>query len=151
MAELGHWGRGEPVGISPRSAQRVRQTIRLWLVHRAKPVQVADPGLPPKKDKKKGQQEQKEQHKQRVLEEHRLEEDFPPGVQRIWTDGSQQKGADGRQYAGYGVWFGERHALDHCVALPGLLQTNNRAELQACKHALQIAPLHTPLQLCVDS
>ena len=78
MAELGHWGRGEPVAVSPRSAQRVRQAIRLWLVHRAKPVQVADPGLPPKQDKKKGQQERKEQHKQRVLEEHRLGEDPPP-------------------------------------------------------------------------
>ena len=54
MAELGHWGRGEPVSVSPRSAQRVRQAIRLWLTHRAKPVQVADPGLPPKQDKKKG-------------------------------------------------------------------------------------------------
>ena len=89
MAELGHWGRGEPVGISPWSAQRVRQVIRLWLVHRAKPVQVADPGLPPKKGKKKGQQERKEQHKQRAQEEHRLGEEPPPGVQRIWTDGSQ--------------------------------------------------------------
>ena len=100
MKELGHWGRGEPVTISPRSAQRVRQVIRLWLVYKTKPVPVTDPGLPPKRGKKEGQQEHKEQHKQRVLEEHQLGEEPPPGVQRVWTDGLQQKGADGRQYAG---------------------------------------------------
>ena len=76
-------------------------------------MQVEDPGLPPKRGKKEGQQERKEQHKQQVLEEHRLGEEPPPGVQRVWTDGSQQKGADGRQYAGYGEWPGERHALNH--------------------------------------
>ena len=106
-------------------------------------MQVTDPGLPPKRGQKEGQQERKEQHKQRVLEEHRLGEEPPPGVQRVWTDGSQQKGADSKHYAGYGVWFGEHHALDHCAALPGLLQTNNRAELQGC--------IHVPLQPCVDS
>ena len=137
--------------IRPRPTQRVRQSIRLWLVHRAKPVPVEDPGLPQKRSKKEGQQERKERHKQRVLEEHRLEEEPPPGVQRVWTDGSQQKGLDGRQYAVYGVWFGERHALNHCAALPGLLQTNNTAELQACIHTLKAAPPHVPLQLCVYS
>ena len=65
-------------------------------------------------------------------------------------DGSQQAGIDGKQYAGYGVWFGEGHALNHCAALPGLMQTNNRAELQACIHALEVAPQHVPLQLRVD-
>ena len=114
-------------------------------------MQVTDPGLPPKRGQKEGQQERKEQHKQRVLEEHRLGEEPPPGVQRVWTDGSQQKGADSKHYAGYGVWFGEHHALDHCAALPGLLQTNNRAELKACTHALKAAPPQVPLQLCVDS
>ena len=83
MSELGHWGRGEPVTISPRSAQRVRQAIRLWLVYRTKPMQVEDPGLPPKRSKKEGQQERKEQHKQRVLEEHRLGEEPPQGIERV--------------------------------------------------------------------
>ena len=62
VAELGHWGRGEPVSISPRSAQQVRQAIWLWIVHRRKPVQVADPGLPATRIRKDGQQEHKEQH-----------------------------------------------------------------------------------------
>ena len=101
--------------ISPKSVQRVRQVIRLWLVHRKKPVPVVDPGLP-KRSKKEGQQEQ---HKQQVLEEHRLGEELPSGVQRVRTDGSQQTGADGRQYARYGVRFGKRHALNHCAALRG--------------------------------
>ena len=92
MAELGHWGRGEPVAVSPRSAQRVRQAIRLWLVHRAKPVQVADPGLPPKQDKKKGQQERKEQHKQQVLEEHRLGWTPPRGCRGYGRMGPSRKG-----------------------------------------------------------
>ena len=108
--------------ISPRSAQRVRQAIRLWLVYRTKPMQVEDPGLPPKRSKKEGQQERKVQHKQRVLEEHG--EEPPPGVQRVWTDGSQQKGVDGSQYAGYGVWFGERRCQVYSRPITG----------QNCKH-----------------
>ena len=35
--------------------------------------------------------------------------------------------------------------------MPGRLQTNNRAELQACIHALSVTPVGVPLQLCVDS
>ena len=115
MLELGHWGRWEPVTTRSKSAQRVRQATRHWLGHRKKPVPVVDPGLPPKRNKKDGQQERKEQHKQRVLEEHQLGEEPPSGVQRITTDRGRR-----RQYAGHGVWFGELHALNHCAALPGL-------------------------------
>ena len=43
-----------------------------------------------------------------------------------------------------------RQNLNHCAALPGLRQTNSRAELQACIHALRLPPLHVPLQLCAD-
>ena len=69
--------------INPRFAQQVRQAIRLWLVHRTKPVPVDDPVLAPKRSKKDGQQERKEQHKRRVLEVHRLGEEPPQGVQRV--------------------------------------------------------------------
>ena len=92
--------RGASNGEPTVSTQRVRQVIRLWLVHRARPVQVADPGLPPRRDKKKGQQERKEHDKQRVLEEYRLGEEPPPrecrGYGRMgpsrkgWTAGSMQ-------------------------------------------------------------
>ena len=51
----------------------------------------------------------------------------------------------------YGLCFGGRHVLNHCAAPPGLVQTNDRAELQVCIHALEVAPRHVPLQTCVDS
>ena len=47
-------------------------------------------------------------------------------------------------------WFAG-HALNHSAPLLGQLQTNNRAELQACIHALSVTPARVPLQLCVDS
>ena len=112
-------------------------------------MQVAHPGLLARRSRKDRQKEHKEQHKQRVLEEHNLDGVPPPGFQRVWTDGSQQTGRDGAQYAGYGVWFGDQHALNHCGALPGLVQTKNRAELQACIHA-RVTPWHVPLQLCAN-
>ena len=69
----------------------------------------------------------------------------------MWTDGSQQTGVDGKQYAGYGAWFGAGHALNFSAPLKGNLQTNNRAELTAAIEVLKIAPQTTELQLCVDS
>ena len=73
------------------------------------------------------------------------------GVQRVWTDGSQQTGVDGKQYAGYGAWSGEGHALNFSAPLQGSLQTTNRAELTAAIEVLKLAPRTTELQLCVDS
>ena len=92
MSESGHWGRGEPVTISPRPAQRVRQAICSCLVHRKKPMPVVDPGLRPKRSKKEGPQEGKEQHKQRVLDEHSLGKGPPLGVQRVWRMHPNMKG-----------------------------------------------------------
>ena len=91
MSELGHWGRGQAVTINPRSAQRVRQAIRLWLVHRTKAVQVTDPDVPPKRGEKEGQQERKVQHKQRVLEEHRLGEEPPQGSRGYGPTGHSKR------------------------------------------------------------
>ena len=72
-------------------------------------------------------------------------------MQRVWTDGSQQAGTDGRQYAGYGAWFGEGHALNFSAPLQGQPQTNNRAEMMAAIEVLGLVPRSTELQLCVDS
>ena len=93
----------------------------------------------------------KEEHKERVLRIRAL--DSPPvdGTRRVWTDGSQQKGVDGKDYAGYGVWFGGGHALNYKSKLEGLLQTNNRAEMSAAIHALRVTPPGVALQLWVDS
>ena len=74
---------------------------------------ITDPGLPKKTDKMAEQRKRKEKCKEEVVKKYNLEEDPPHGVQRVWTDGSQQKGKDGRPYAGYGVWFGERHPGNH--------------------------------------
>ena len=70
---------------------------------------------------------------------------------RAWTDGSEQKGLDGRPYAGYGVWFGHRHVLNVAEKLIGVLQTNNRAEMTAVLHVLKIVPSWADLQICTDS
>ena len=82
---------------------------------------------------------------------HALDKAPPEGVQRVWTDGSQQQGTDGKEYAGYGVWFGEGHALNHRARLRGEVQTNNRAEMTAAIHALEVTLRTVALQICVDS
>ena len=69
---------------------------------------------------------------------------------RAWTDRSEQKGLDGRAYAGYGVWFGYGHI--QCGREP----TRNSADKQQsrndggaeCVLELQIC---TDLQLVVDA
>ena len=70
---------------------------------------------------------------------------------RAWTDGSEQKGLDGRPYAGYGVWFGHGHVLNVAEKLIGLVQTNNRAEMTAVLHVLKVVPIGADLQICTDS
>ena len=80
-----------------------------------------------------------------------LDKDPPAGVVRAWTDGSEQKGLDGRPYAGYGVWFGHRHVMNRAEKLIGVLQTNNRAEMTAVLHVLRIVPGWVKLQICTDS
>ena len=57
----------------------------------------------------------------------------------MWTDGFQQSGVDGKQYAGYGAWFGEGHALNFSAPLQGSLQTDNRGELTAAIEVLKLA------------
>ena len=69
---------------------------------------------------------------------------FMPGS----VDGS---GVDGKQYTGYWVWFGEGHILNGAYKLPGLRQTNNRAEMMATLHAMKIVPKWAPLHICTDS
>ena len=69
----------------------------------------------------------------------------------MWTDGSQQQRIDGKEYAGYGVWFGEGHALNYTAPLKEEVQTNDRAEMTAAIHALDVTPRTLALQICVDS
>ena len=58
---------------------------------------------------------------------------------------------DGKQYAGYGVWFGVRHQLNCAEKLPGPRQTNNRAEITAALHVLNVVLSWVPLQIARTS
>ena len=108
MGELGYWGRGEPVTVPVESAQTGRKAIRMWITRGAKIPQRFELGVPRiEKTTADTQQERKEEHQKRVLQVHALDKAPPEGVQRVWTDGSQQHGTDGKEYAGYGVWIGE--------------------------------------------
>jgi ribonuclease HI len=42
--------------------------------------------------------------------------------------------------AGYGAWWADGHPTNISMALPGHVQTNNRAELAAVLHVLQVEP-----------
>ena len=68
---------------------------------------------------KKAQEEKKKELKKEVIEKYNLLEPPEEGVQRVWTDGSQQTGTAGQQYAGYGAWFGKGHALRGDVGAQG--------------------------------
>ena len=58
-------------------------------------------------------------------------------MQGLCTDGSQQDGEDGKQYAEYGASFGGGgHALNVGAPLKGSVQPNNRAELTAAIEVL---------------
>ena len=152
MGELGYWGREGPVTVPVEAAQALRKTIRMWLTKGKKMPQREEPGVQHQSTgSKEGQEARKQKHKDSVLQRHALDQPPPIGVQRVWTDGSQQTGIDGKEYAGFGVWFGDGHALNYRAKLQGLPQTNNRAEMKAAIHALVVTPKTVPLQLCVDS
>ena len=89
--------------------------------------------------------------KQQVLKEQDLQEDPPEGTVRAWTDGLEQMGVDGKQFAGYGVWFSALHRLNCAQVLPGQRQTNNRAEITTTLGVLDIVPIWVDLQVCTDS
>ena len=152
MGELGYWGRDEPVTVLVQSAQTVRKAIRMWITRGAKIPQRFESGVPQiEKRTADTRQERKEEHAKRVPQVHALDKAPPEGVQRVWTDGSQQQSIDGKEYAGYGVWFGEGHALNYRALLKGEVQTIDRAEMTAAIHALEVSPRTVALQICVDS
>ena len=149
--ELRRWGQEKATAVPVTAMQRAQKAITSWFGNRAKLERKADPGIQKEPDKKEAQEEPKKALKQKVIEDYNLLEPPREGVQRVWTDGSQQTGVDGRQCAGYGAWFGEGHARNFSAPLQGNLQTNNRADLTAAIEVLKIAPQTTELQLCVDS
>lgn len=70
---------------------------------------------------------------------------------QVWTDGSSRGNGKEGAVAGVGVWFGEGDERNISEPLPGLPQTNNRAELSALMRALETVPQTQNLELLSDS
>ncbi|KIV92585.1 hypothetical protein, variant 2 [Exophiala mesophila] len=75
----------------------------------------------------------------------------PPGMLRIYTDGSSLKNGQVGARAGVGVYFGPQDPKNVSEALKGSKQTNQRAELTAILRALEIAPRHREVTIYTDS
>ena len=127
---------------------RVKTSLMAWMNNKRRLEQMEESGLIRGESKDTRKRKRKEEVKEQVVREWSLEEEPPTGVVRAWTDGSEQKGLDGRAYAGYGVWFGYGHSLNVAEKLLGILQTNNRAEMTAVLHVLKIVPKWVELQIC---
>ncbi|XRM37902.1 hypothetical protein ABZX51_001349 [Aspergillus tubingensis] len=75
----------------------------------------------------------------------------PPGMLRIYTDGSSLKNGKALASAGVGVYFGPGDSRNVSEPLKGSRQTNQRAELTAILRALDIAPRHRDVTIFTDS
>ncbi|EAW08019.1 RNA-DNA hybrid ribonuclease [Aspergillus clavatus NRRL 1] len=75
----------------------------------------------------------------------------PPGMLRIYTDGSSLKNGRDTAAAGVGVYFGPGDTRNVSEPLQGSRQTNQRAELTAILRALDIAPRHRDVTIVTDS
>ena len=149
--ELRQWEQEEATTVLTGSMQRVRQAIRAWCINRSKLERRENPGIPEEPNKKQAQEERKQLLEQEIIDRYNLLEPPREGIQRVWTDGSEQEEEDGKQYAGYSAWFGEGHTLNVSDPLEGSVQTNNRAELTAAIEVLRSVPKTMETQLSVDS
>ncbi|KAM0242437.1 hypothetical protein ACHAPO_000856 [Fusarium lateritium] len=70
---------------------------------------------------------------------------------RIYTDGSSLGNGQVGSRAGLGVFFGHDDERNHAERLPGLPQTNQRAELLAILRAMEIVPLTQGIEIWTDS
>lgn len=75
----------------------------------------------------------------------------PPGMLKIYTDGSSLSNGQVGARAGVGVYFGPAPFENISEALKGSKQTNQRAELTAIQRALDIAPSHRDVTIFTDS
>lgn len=76
----------------------------------------------------------------------------PPGMLRIYTDGSSLKNGKTQAAAGVGVYFGPGDSRRNVSEpLKGSRQTNQRAELTAILRGLDIAPRHRDVTVVTDS
>ncbi|OJJ44151.1 hypothetical protein ASPZODRAFT_840718 [Penicilliopsis zonata CBS 506.65] len=75
----------------------------------------------------------------------------PPGMLRIYTDGSSLRNGSKLASAGVGVYFGPGDERNVSEPLKGSRQTNQRAELTAILRAIDIAPRHRDVTIFTDS
>lgn len=75
----------------------------------------------------------------------------PPGMLKIYTDGSALGGGRVGARAGVGVYFGPNDDRNLSAPLAGPRQTNQRAELTAILRAIDIAPRHRHITIFTDS
>ena len=57
----------------------------------------------------------------------------------VYVDGACKNNGKSDAAAGYGVWFGKNHELNVSEVISGDKHSNNVAELQAAKAAIEIA------------
>lgn len=57
----------------------------------------------------------------------------------VYTDGCCLHNGQPNAKAGIGIWFGERHPLNVSKPLDGTSPTNNNAEIQAARVAIELA------------
>ncbi|PGH15491.1 hypothetical protein AJ80_05508 [Polytolypa hystricis UAMH7299] len=83
---------------------------------------------------------------------HQAKPPGPPGMLRIYTDGSSLRNGTTIAKAGVGVYFGPGdESRNVSEPLKGTRQTNQRAELTAIVRALGIAPRHRDVTIFTDS
>ena len=121
MANLREWGKWEEMSVDKKHMERVKAGLAAWIQNRRRLEQLEEPGLIQGESKETRKRKRKEEIKEQVVGQWDLDKDPPVGVVRAWTDGSEQKGLDGRPYAGYGVWFGHGHVLNVAEKLVGLI------------------------------
>lgn len=72
-------------------------------------------------------------------------------LMKIYTDGSSQGNGKPGARAGLGVYFGPNDERNLAERLPGIIQTNQRAELLAMLRAMELVPVTQGIKILTDS
>ena len=99
--EVGSWLKIPHGPITTEHVKSFRNGIAAWLKGATIEQEMKEALVykPPTKAQRK--EKRKREKKIDVERKHKLNEDPPVGWTRVYTDGSQQEGIDGKQYAGW--------------------------------------------------